>query len=131
EEYQEVKTALGYHRSDLLVAAERTALQLVHRKAERLLHHAACRAGRPDVVLGERAAVEFRPVDEVLLLPVVRDEGDPLARIHEDRLVVHRCAGLRGESCRGEQAGASSPRGLLSICAASSRACTLSHLAGS
>jgi hypothetical protein len=65
--------------ADLLVAAERAAQESLDRQAELLGEEAAGGAGREQLVLRERAAVEARPGKEVGLAVVVRDQDDPLA----------------------------------------------------
>ena len=63
----------------LLVAAERAAQEAVDRQAEGVGDQPAGRPGGVELVLGEGAAVEAGPVEQVELAVVVRDERDALA----------------------------------------------------
>ncbi len=80
EEDQDVDLALRDLGADLLVAAERAALQAGDRQPELVAEQRAGGAGGAEVVLGQQRAVEPGPLREVRLLVVVRDQGDPAAR---------------------------------------------------
>ena len=78
EEDEKVELAARDHRPDLLIATEGTALKLHDRKIQFAREQGACRAGRVQLVIGERVAVEPRPLQQIGFLVVVRDERDPL-----------------------------------------------------
>jgi hypothetical protein len=79
EEDQEVDRAVGDHRPDLEVAAQRPGLQQAHRQVKFALEHDTGRPRGDQVVFGEHASVEPGPFDQVLLLVVVGNQADPFA----------------------------------------------------
>jgi hypothetical protein len=82
EEDHDVEPPLRHAGADLLVAAHRTAQEPVDVQAELGGDQAAGGAGAVELVPRERAAVEARPVQEVELAVVVRDQRDALAMLH-------------------------------------------------
>ena len=84
-----VDLALRDLGADLLVAAERTALQLLDGQVQVLLQEPAGRAGCDEVVAGQGVPVEARPFEQVLLLVVVCDECDGLTPAEHLQLVGH------------------------------------------
>jgi hypothetical protein len=76
-------------RADLLVAAQGATLQPVDLQVELLLQHASCCSGCVKDVLCQQVAVELRPVEQVLLLVIMRYECDLLTRSHQDNPIVH------------------------------------------
>jgi len=82
EEDQHVELALGDERPELLVAAERPGEQTVHRQPEPVVDELAGGPGAEELVSREGSLVEAGPVEEVLLLVVVRDERDALLDLH-------------------------------------------------
>src|SRR5919202_2499118 len=89
EENEAVDAALGDARADLLVAAQRPALKALHLEVELLLEQAAGGPRREQLVLGQQVAVEARPLEELALLAVVRDERDAPPRPPVRGDVVH------------------------------------------
>ena len=100
--------ALGDRGAHLLVAAERAAEEAVDGEAELVGDEAPGRARREQVVLGERAAVEPRPREQVGLAVVVRDQRDALP--HSDRLLTRHEAPLSGGSLVQSRSTDRSPR---------------------
>ena len=76
EEDQQVDVPLGDPRADLLVAAEQAGLETGHPDVELVGQHAPGRAGGEQVVPGEHVPVVARPLQQTLLLVVVRDQRD-------------------------------------------------------
>ena len=89
EKNQEIDFVVHDPGPDLLVAPERTALQLVDREIQFAFEQRARRAGRKDFVMRQQVAVEFGPFDQIALLVVVRDQRDFLVRVHRDCFVGH------------------------------------------
>jgi hypothetical protein len=80
EEDEHVDRALDDLGADLQVAAERAARNPLHRELEAVVEQAARRAGGDEPVAHQRVDVEPRPLEQVLLAVVVRDEGDASGR---------------------------------------------------
>jgi hypothetical protein len=78
EEDQHVELAEGDERADLLVAAERAALEAGDRQVECFAQQPAGGAGSVQGVPGEQVPVVLGPLEEVVLLAVVGDQGDAL-----------------------------------------------------
>src|ERR1035438_14162 len=75
QEYQQVDLALGDTGADLLVAAIRAAPEAGDGQAE-LLQEVTGGGRGEQVVTGQQAQVVLGPLEHVLLLVVVRDQGD-------------------------------------------------------
>jgi hypothetical protein len=76
EEDQQVDLALRDLRADLLVASQRPALQLVDGKSDLFFEQLASRAGGKQLVLRQDVPIEACPLQEILLLIIMRHEGD-------------------------------------------------------
>src|SRR5262249_49611741 len=84
EKDHEIDSALDDRRPDLLVAAQRTAEEPGNRKPDLARQERAGGAGRIQLVSAERATVVARPLHEIGLAVIVRDEGDTLPRRHRN-----------------------------------------------
>ena len=80
EEHHQIDVAFHDLGPDLLVTAQRTTPELLHRQAQLPLQEAARGAGGHQVVLAERIQVEAAPIHQVRLLVVVGDERDGLGQ---------------------------------------------------
>src|SRR5258708_1434299 len=104
EEDQQLDLALRDLGADLLVASQRPALQLVDGKSDLFLKQLASRAGGKQLVLCQDVPIEACPLQEILLLIIMRHEGDafllshPLPPFH--RLAWHSCLMLMGPGYR-------------------------------
>ena len=100
EEDQQLDLALRDLGADLLVASQRPALQLVDGKSDLFFEQLASRAGGKQLVLRQDVPIEACPLQEILLLIIMRHEGDafllshPLPPFH--RLAWHSCLMLMG-----------------------------------
>ena len=72
---------------DLLVAAERPALQFLDRETQLPLQDFAGRAGGVDLVVRQQNAVELGPFQQVAFLVVVGDQRDLLVVLHGNAFV--------------------------------------------
>ena len=77
QEHQQVDLALGDAGADLLVTAVRPAAEAGHRQAELLLEEMTRRGRCEQLVTGQPVEVVLGPLEHVLLLIVVRDQGNP------------------------------------------------------
>src|SRR5258708_19055091 len=104
EEDQQLNLALRDLGADLLVASQWPALQLVDGKSDLFLEQLASRAGGKQLMLRQDVPIEACPLQEILLLIIMRHEGDafllshPLPPFH--RLAWHSCLMLMGPGCR-------------------------------
>src|SRR5262249_16176357 len=89
EEDDKVNRAFRDFRADLLIAAERTALESRDREIELSFQDSTSGPSGVQIVLGQQITVELGPLKHVLFLVVVSDECNLLARSHSDRLVDH------------------------------------------
>jgi hypothetical protein len=87
--HQKIDLAVRDPGPDLLVAAERAALEPVDLEAEFLLEKDPRRPRGVESVPRERALVELRPLEVVLLRVVMGDEGDPLAFSDGEHRLFH------------------------------------------
>src|SRR5260221_3031854 len=78
EENEEIDLTLGDLRPDLLIAAQWSALQLVDVDSQLMFEQLATGSGGVQNVLSEQLSIIGCPLQEILLLVVVRDEGDAL-----------------------------------------------------
>jgi hypothetical protein len=78
EEDQHVELAQGDERADLLVAAERAAQEAGDRQLERLAQQPAGGTSGVQGVAGEQVSVVLGPLEQIVLLAVVGDQGDAL-----------------------------------------------------
>src|SRR5579872_3718423 len=78
EEDEHVKVTRSDQRADLLVTAERTALEAGDGQVQAGTQQLAGRAGRVQDVTGEDVTVVLGPLQEVTFPVVVRDQGDVL-----------------------------------------------------
>ncbi len=87
-------------RADLLVAADRTRQEAVDLEPQLEFEHGTRGACRVEVMLGQGAGVEPRPLEQLDLLVVVGDEGDVALRLRWcvsrwSRPCVQYCARVR------------------------------------
>ena len=76
----ELRFLLG--RANLLIAAQRAALELVDRDLQLIFQKLSCRAGCVQVVISQQVSIEVGPLEQVPLLVVVSDQGDVLLGRH-------------------------------------------------
>src|SRR5262249_61770135 len=74
---------------DLLVTAQRPAVEAHHVQVELPPQQPARRPGGAQLVACQEIPIERRPLQEILLLVVVGDERDPLPRLHRQLLISH------------------------------------------
>src|SRR5215472_5458415 len=89
EEDDEVDRAFGNLRANLLIAAQRTALQARDGQIEFRFQDGARGSSGIQIVMGQQVAVELGPIKHVLLLVVVGHQRDLLARSHGNRFIDH------------------------------------------
>src|SRR5437867_8464153 len=106
EEHQEVDLAVGDECAKLLIAAKRSAAELLHWDVELFLEERSGRSGGDEIVGRKEPQVEPGPGNEVWLLVVVCDEPDPLSSAE---FSFHASTSMQG-ACR------STPRRLPSTC---------------
>lgn len=77
EKNQQIELTLRDHGSDLLVTTKRAAKQLAYCESELRFQQRACGPSRKQVASPTDAAVESRPLEQAVLLVVMRDHRDP------------------------------------------------------
>src|SRR5215469_12031710 len=101
EKHEQIYLSVRDAGPDLLIPAERPAVEPGHRQADFLAEHPAGGAGREQAVLGKNVAVELGPFTHVLLTAVVGDERDPAPRRCFGETVVGRHhASMPDQCCR-------------------------------
>src|ERR1022692_897204 len=90
EEDQEIDVSIHDLGADLLVPAQRSALELDDVKAQLLFQQRAGGAGGVYLVMRQKVPVEFRPFDQIALFAVVRHQGDLLVLPHCNYAVDHK-----------------------------------------
>jgi hypothetical protein len=100
EEDQQIELTLSDHRPDLLVAAEWPALQFVDAHPQLTLEERPGGPGGIQVMLSQERTVVSRPFQEILLLVVVRDQGDPFLLLHVARFPSDVIAPILGTAPR-------------------------------
>ena len=108
EEDHEVDPAFHDRRAHLLVPAERTAHEAADAKIELGGEEGTGGTGGVEIVLAQGSAVVPRPLEQVSLAVVVRDERDLLANAHPgtERLhYVSRSVDERNLAARAESPG--------------------------
>src|SRR5207253_7915253 len=76
EEDQTVDVALGDSGANLLIATQRSALELVDSQPELLLQQMAGGAGGVQLVVSQELAIEASPLEQRLFLVIVGHQGD-------------------------------------------------------
>src|SRR5262245_50999515 len=89
EKNDEVDPAFGDAGANLLIAAERTASEPRHAQAGFFGDQATGCSGAVELVAAQRAAIVFRPLEDVLLEVVMRDKGDAFTGGHPDNTMRH------------------------------------------
>src|SRR5215469_18317100 len=101
EKHEQIYLSVRDAGPDLLIPAERPAVEPGHRQADFLAEHPAGGAGREQAVLGKNVAVELGPFTHVLLTAVVGDERDPAPRRCFGETVVGRHSPSMPDRCCG------------------------------
>src|SRR5262245_40756304 len=89
KENQHVDFALADLRPDLLVSAQGPALHARHGKIQFGLKQVPCRAGRHELVATQGIPIEFGPGQEILLLVVMRHNGNGFFFSHGESPIPH------------------------------------------
>ena len=89
EEDQKIDFVVDDLRADLLIAAQRAALEIIDFQAQLLFQSYARPPGGVDFMVGEQIVVEFGPFQQVALLFIMRYQGNLLIRNHDNLLVRH------------------------------------------
>ena len=101
EEVQEIDFPVSDLGPDLLVATSWPTLELDDFDAQFLLQLRAGCSRRYDHMLHQAGSIPFRPLQQILLLVVVCDEGDPLLRLQAVfRVLFHSAPCLFLQQCR-------------------------------
>ena len=74
EENEDVDFAFADLRSNLLVPAQRPALQPLHRKIQLRMEQLSCSPRRDELMPCKRLTIELGPSQEILFLVVMRDD---------------------------------------------------------
>src|SRR3990172_1902589 len=89
EKDQKVDLAVGDLGADLLIPAQRSTLEFGNVATQFPFQDHAGRACGIERVVGQEGLVVFGPFNEILLLIVVRNQGDFLIVFHRDFLLCH------------------------------------------
>src|SRR6266540_3000257 len=76
KENEKVNVALRNFGTNLLISAERAALQLVNRDTNCLLEYFTCRSGSKQFMFGKEELIILGPVNQVLLFVIMGHQGD-------------------------------------------------------
>ena len=89
KKYQKIDFPVGNLGPDLLIAAQRPALQFVNLNAQFLFQYCSGRTGGIDLVMGQKNPGKIGLFNQVVFLIVMGDKGDLLVQFHFHLFINH------------------------------------------